>query len=411
MADSVIDELLLVEALEDDECFDLDDDFMSDIESDDEENSVLKSVFISAVELSSFDDITNTFNVLCRDQQGHSARESSFVNTVKQSSDDEFSRNFRMTRNTFQNLLWTLEAAATPAKTYKKIPLETKLFVTLWLLATPDSFRSVGNRFNMSKGTTHGIFVEIINSIASLSSDFVKWPMKEQRSRIAQTMHRKCSIPGIVGIIGCCRIYIKAPKENSEDSFNSRYFHSIILQAVCDDNSVFQDLFIGGTGRVHCAEIFKMSPLYGQICDNSELLEPGEHLVGDSDYPLLSNLLVPFRDNEDLTSEKLQFNSHIGLACSVAKRAFSLLKGKWQRLKFLDMGLKNFIPKVIAACCCLHNFIIRNETVGEIDADDTDIDNLNPLPSPYLDFTEFPSSSSGEQKKSRYCFYFVFSVH
>ncbi|GJQ79865.1 hypothetical protein Trydic_g18313 [Trypoxylus dichotomus] len=43
------------------------------------------------------------------------------------------------------------------------------------------------------------------------------------------------------------------------------------------------------------------------------------HLVGDSAYPLLPNIMVPFRDNGHLTRRQVR------------------LKGKWRRLKYLDI--------------------------------------------------------------------------
>lgn len=43
------------------------------------------------------------------------------------------------------------------------------------------------------------------------------------------------------------------------------------------------------------------------------------------------------------------------------ERAFALLKGKFRRLKSLDMSLDQSIPDVIMACVYLHNFILDKE--------------------------------------------------
>lgn len=64
------------------------------------------------------------------------------------------------------------------------------------------------------------------------------------------------------------------------------------------------------------------------------------------------------------------------------ERAFALLKGRFRRLKFLDMTKTDCIPSFILACCVLHNICLRN--LGEEDIEeyiqegyDEDNDNEN----------------------------------
>lgn len=49
------------------------------------------------------------------------------------------------------------------------------------------------------------------------------------------------------------------------------------------------------------------------------------------------------------------------------ERAIGLLKGKFRRLKKLDMVSVRDIPFIIFACCVLHNFIILRKGVDEDD--------------------------------------------
>lgn len=42
----------------------------------------------------------------------------------------------------------------------------------------------------------------------------------------------------------------------------------------------------------------------------------------------------------------------------VVERAFSLLKGRFRRLKYLHMSMADLIPYVILACCVLHNLCL-----------------------------------------------------
>ena len=80
------------------------------------------------------------------------------------------------------------------------------------------------------------------------------------------------------------------------------------------------------------------------------------HVLGDSAYPLELNLMVPYRDNGHLSENQKKFNSR----CSI-ERAFALFKGKFRRLKYLDINDLSAVPNIILAACTLHNFILQND--------------------------------------------------
>ena len=64
----------------------------------------------------------------------------------------------------------------------------------------------------------------------------------------------------------------------------------------------------------------------------------------------------------------------------VIERAFALLKGRFRRLKYLDMSCAHLIPYVILACCVLHNICLEGcEDVEDFiqDIEDYDDDNAN----------------------------------
>lgn len=116
------------------------------------------------------------------------------------------------------------------------------------------------------------------------------------------------------------------------------------LQAVCDSDLKFLDVFSAYPGSVHDARVFKNSPLYEAL---QELL----------------------RDNGHLSLEEKRFNNAHSSTRVDLERCFRLLKGKFRKLKFLDMHKVEEIPSLIVACCALHNFIIMHENI-----DDTDIE-------------------------------------
>jgi len=62
-----------------------------------------------------------------------------------------------------------------------------------------------------------------------------------------------------------------------------------------------------------------------------------------------------------------KYNNQLASVRCVVERAFALLKGRFRRLKFLDMNRTDLVPKVIMACCIMHNLCIDNTDIVDDD--------------------------------------------
>lgn len=78
-------------------------------------------------------------------------------------------------------------------------------------------------------------------------------------------------------------------------------------------------------------------------------------LLGDSAYPCLQKLIVPYRDNGHLTHAQRVFNSKLSSCRVIIENAFGCLKQRFRQL--YHFKLRNIIRmvQVIYACCVLHN--------------------------------------------------------
>ena len=87
-------------------------------------------------------------------------------------------------------------------------------------------------------------------------------------------------------------------------------------------------------------------------------------------------LLTPFKNNGHLTAVQIRYNEKHSGTRQVIERALGLLKGRWRRLKCLEMEAVEEIPSVVSAGCVLHNFCLLADE-GDIEqffADDSDGD-------------------------------------
>lgn len=112
---------------------------------------------------------------------------------------------------------------------------------------------------------------------------------------------------------------------------------------------------------MHDARVFRTSPLLEELIRAVPPILANQHLLGDAAYPLLLFLMKPYRDNGHLNNSQMRFNTTMSTGRVVIEQAFGLLKGKFRRLKYLDMARVDMIPVMITAACVLHNFILQHD--------------------------------------------------
>jgi len=245
------------------------------------------------------------------------------------------------------------------------------VLLTIWTLANPEAFRSVSDRFGVNRGLAHYLFMNICRQIKQqMFTDFVVWPGNTECSSIADQFETVCGFPGVVGCVDGTHIHVKAPTADRDSYINRKGFPSVNVLAVCDHTMRFIYVFSDSPGSAHDARVLRTCTLGQKLLDD-RLFENDElHLLGDAAYPLLPGLMVPFRDNGHLTAAQSRYNVLQSAARSLIERAFGLLKGKFRRLKFLDVTRIDFAPVIIEAACVLHNVCLAD--VYE-DYDDSDM--------------------------------------
>jgi len=119
--------------------------------------------------------------------------------------------------------------------------------MVLWILATPDCFRSIALRFGKT-GVLHYHYKKIITALSEMADTYVKWASQEERVVVVAVVERRTGFPGVVGAIDGCHIEISTPTEESNRYFNRHHDHFVVLQAVADETLLFRDVNVGNLG-------------------------------------------------------------------------------------------------------------------------------------------------------------------
>ncbi|XP_031354630.1 putative nuclease HARBI1 isoform X1 [Photinus pyralis] len=289
-------------------------------------------------------------------------------NVVHLYSDDQFQSHFRMQRKTFDFILSLIgpkisENVVKPGR--PSVSPETQLLLTLWILGTPDSYRSVSDRFNVGKATAVISVRRVVNDHVHT---FIKWPIADEMETSIRVFRAVKGFPNVIGAIDGTHISITAPKNNAEAYVNRKGYHSMqlqvgsyFLQAVCNENGMFIHCFTGYPGAVHDQRVFQNSDL-PEFFRNDTQFPDDVHILGDAAYKLHKHLMVPFKDNGHLTDIQKNFNMCHSSTRMAIERAFGLLKGRMRRLlDTLPMTREDLIPKYIITCCILHNICLLKQ--------------------------------------------------
>ena len=300
---------------------------------------------------------------------------------------------FRISRQTFRFVcdLVRPHLARQDTNMRKAIPVEKRVAVALWRLATGNSYRSTGLVFGVGRCTAMNLKDEFCSALLMSANDFIKFPKGEaETKRAIQAFQEISCFPQVVGAIDGSHIPIIAPKIDPNDYYNRKQFHSIVLQGVADADGRFIHVSTGYAGRIHDARVLRMSSLVNEVEDRTILVSPvirtgtGEEirplLVADPAYKLTNWCMKPYPETRAITPSQRNFNKALSRARVVIEQAFGKLKGRWRCLLVkLDESVDK-IPLTIITCCILHNICIEVRDDVEVDPEDDDPDDLPPLP-------------------------------
>jgi len=160
--------------------------------------------------------------------------------------------------------------------------------------------------------------------------------------------------PGVFGCIDGTHISISAPSKDSGSYYKRKGYHSILLQVVYDAKYQFLDCFVGWPGSANDARVWNNSPIGNTLQSNADFLPINSHLLGDCAYPLNTFLLTPYHNNGHLSAKQKQYNIKLSSKRVVVEQAIGLLKSRFRRLRYLDVGSVEFAAKMtMTASSCI----------------------------------------------------------
>ncbi|CAM4623178.1 unnamed protein product [Lepidochelys kempii] len=166
-----------------------------------------------------------------------------------------------MCKGTFMELYDLLSPALRCKNTKMRAALTVKkqLATALWKLATPDSYRSVGNQFGVGKSTVGAAVMQVANAIKDL---LISRVVTLRNVQVIVDDFAAMGFPNCGGAIDGTHLPILAPEHQAGEYINLKGYFSIVLQTLVDHKGRFTNINVGWPGKVQDARIFRNSGLF-----------------------------------------------------------------------------------------------------------------------------------------------------
>ena len=166
----------------------------------------------------------------------------------------------------------------------KAIPLEKRVAVALWRLATGNSYSSTSKVFGIGLTSVAKIVYEFCESIFEEFRQFIKFPANGHKTALeiknfsyfTQTVLRQ-----VFGIIDGTHVEILCTNSESRlDNFPYKQKYTVNTQAVVSASLMFLHVVTGYSGSLHDAQILRVSSLFGKAERNEILAQPTRSIDG-----------------------------------------------------------------------------------------------------------------------------------
>ena len=166
---------------------------------------------------------------------------------------EKYTETLRMDVNSFDGVLRYVKDHITKqnAQMRKAISPQHRLCVTLFYLASMDSFKTLAILFRLGQSIVRSIVFETCQAIwNAMSGEFLTVPScQDEWIAVAADCDRLWNYPNCIGAIDGKNCSIQCPPNTGSEYFNYKKFFSVVLLGVCDANYKFIYVDVGTAGR------------------------------------------------------------------------------------------------------------------------------------------------------------------
>lgn len=246
-----------------------------------------------------------------------------------------------------------------PTQRSRAISPETQILAALGFYTSGSFQTRLGDAVGISQASMSRCVANVTEALVERASQFIRFPADEASTQaLKDEFYGLAGMPGVLGVVDCLHVAIKAPNAEDLSYVNRKGLHSLNCLMVCDIRGALMTVETNWPGSLRDSAVLQQSAL-------SRHLEAGLHkdswLLGDSSFFLRTWLMTPLHIPE--TPAEYRYNMAHSATHSVIEKTFRTL---CSRFRCLDgsKGALQYSPEksshIILACCVLHNISLEH---------------------------------------------------
>ena len=247
---------------------------------------------------------------------------------------------FRMGKASVAKICYRLRNSIEKMNTnyHLAVPVEVHICTCLYKLAHGCNLLTCSKNFAIGRSTVGLVLREVVKAINVVYKAIIQWREGDGMRQVMLDFKFWCGLPSVHGAIDCTQIRISKPKEYLENYYYYKIGrYSVVAQAVMESISNSCSYMWSYQDRSMTKGCFN-DHLFGKKVVHNQLMsiEKGSlegfppYLFGDKEYPFLSWIMTPFKDDGQSRSlAEILYNNKHRRGRSVVENAFGILKENW----------------------------------------------------------------------------------
>ncbi|GAB5577760.1 putative nuclease HARBI1 [Prionailurus iriomotensis] len=275
-----------------------------------------------------------------------------------------------------------------PTQRSRAISPETQILAALGFYTSGSFQTRMGDAIGISQASMSRCVANVTEALVERATQFIRFPADEASMQaVKDEFYGLAGMPGVIGVVDCIHVAIKAPNAEDLSYVNRKGLHSLNCLMVCDIRGALMTVETNWPGSLQDYAVLQQSSLSSQfeagMHKDSWLLgrvKVGEmdmattlkkcllsrfwyrlHASSDNSFFLRTWLMTPLHIPE--TPAEYRYNMAHSATHSVIEKTFRTL---CSRFRCLDgsKGALQYSPEksshIILACCVLHNISLEH---------------------------------------------------
>ncbi|KAM4617646.1 putative nuclease HARBI1 [Discoglossus pictus] len=275
-------------------------------------------------------------------------------------SDEYLVTTYGFSRQFIDYLVELLSASLSrPTQRSRAISPETQIMAALGFYTSGSFQTRMGDTIGISQASMSRCVSNVTEALVERAAQFIHFPQEEaSMQRLKDEFYNVAGVPGVLGVVDCTHVTIKAPNAEDLSYVNRRGLHSLNCLLVCDAQGVLLWAETHRPGSIQNNMVLHQSNL---CCLFEADMQKQGWLLGDSTFILHPWLMTPLQIPE--SSSEYRYNMAHSATYSVMERTLRALRLRFRCLDGSRATLQYSPEKsaqIVLACCILHNIALQH---------------------------------------------------